>query len=144
MTRPMNILRTWPGKKAFGRGLSTVLICLSKCARFRSNPEGLGKLMQSKSGQAPKEMTERQNWIQDKFNFLKTHIRCMGLSKSSAFKFLTRGANAMHLLPQHTTFQEVQLTRMVWRSACDQTLQYSLQVQANQLKACKTNLKFWE
>ena len=33
------------------------------------------KLKQSKSGQAPKDMTERQNWIQDKFNFLKTHIR---------------------------------------------------------------------
>ena len=33
------------------------------------------KLTQLKSGQAPNEMAKRQNWIQDKFNFLKTHIR---------------------------------------------------------------------
>ena len=31
-------------------------------------------------------MTERQNWHQGKFNFLKTQIRCKGLSKSSGFK----------------------------------------------------------
>ena len=47
------------------------------------------KLMQSKSEQAPKEMTERRKWIQNKFNFLKTHIRCKGLSKSSGFKSLS-------------------------------------------------------
>ena len=39
----------------------------------------------SKSGQAPKEMIERQNWIQDKF---------LGLSKSSGFKSLQIGASA--------------------------------------------------
>ena len=39
-------------------------------------------------------MTESQNWIQDKFNFLKTHIRRKGLSKSSCFKSPQRGASA--------------------------------------------------
>ena len=42
---------------------------------FKSKRTCYGKLMQFKSQQAPKEMTERQNWIQDKFNFLKTHVR---------------------------------------------------------------------
>ena len=32
------------------------------------------KLMQSNSGQAPKDMIVRQNWIQDKFGFLRWHI----------------------------------------------------------------------
>ena len=50
--------------------------------------------MQFKSGQAPEEMKQRQNWIQDTFNFLKTHIRCKGLSKSSAFKFPAQEASA--------------------------------------------------
>ena len=44
-----------------------------------------GKLMPTKSGQAPKEIMERQNWSQDKFNFLKMHIRWKELSKSSGF-----------------------------------------------------------
>ena len=51
------------------------------------------KLAQSKSGQAPKEMTERQNWIQNKFNFLKMNIRCKELSKSSGFKSLAWGTS---------------------------------------------------
>ena len=38
------------------------------------------KLTQSKSGWAPTEMIEKHNWIQDKFNFLKTHIRCKGIA----------------------------------------------------------------
>ena len=53
-----------------------------------------GKLTQSKSGQAPKEKTECQNWIQYKFGFLRAHIRRKGLSKSSAFKSQARGASA--------------------------------------------------
>ena len=43
-----------------------------------------GKLTQCKSSKALKEMTERQNWIQDKFIFFKIHIRWKGLSKSSS------------------------------------------------------------
>ena len=39
-------------------------------------------------------MTERQNWIHDKFNFLKTYIRPKGLSKSLGFKSPVRGASA--------------------------------------------------
>ena len=40
----------------------------------------------TKSGHAAKEMMERKNWIQDKFNVLRMHIRCKGLSKLSDFK----------------------------------------------------------
>ena len=36
---------------------------------------------------------ERQNWIQDKFNSLKTHIRKTFLSKSSGFKSPQRGGS---------------------------------------------------
>ena len=50
---------------------------------------------------APEEMTE----IQDKFNSLKTHIKC-----TSAFKSLARRATR---LSQHTTSPEVQLTWIV-------------------------------
>ena len=60
---------------------------------FESQRTCYSKLGQSKSGWAPKEMTERQNWIQDKINFLKTHIRCKGLSKSLAFMSPARGAS---------------------------------------------------
>ena len=33
-----------------------------------------------------------QNWIQDKFGFPRSHIRCKGLSNSSGFKFQAQGA----------------------------------------------------
>ena len=61
---------------------------------FESQRTHYSKLMQWKSGQAPIEMTERQNWIQDKFGFLRSHIRRKGLSKSSDFKSKARGASA--------------------------------------------------
>ena len=53
-----------------------------------------GKLTQSKSGQAPKEVTERQTWIQGKLGFLRSHIRCKWVSKSLVFKSQARGASA--------------------------------------------------
>ena len=81
----------------------------------------------SKSGQAPKEMTERQNWIQDKFNFLQTHIRCKGLSKSSPFKSPAQAASAS-ITSAHNIFR-AQPTQVVWRSVYDQTPQYNLQLQ---------------
>ena len=89
---------------------------------FESQRTHYSKLTQSKSGQTPTEMTERQNWIHDKFNFLKTHIRHKGRSKSSVF----RPKEPVHPLLQYTTSPEVQPTQIVWRSACDQTPQYSL------------------
>ena len=72
-------------------GNLSVKVCKTQ---FESQGTRYRKLTQSKSGQAPKEMTERQNWIQNKFNLLKTHIRRKGLSKSSRFKSLQRGASA--------------------------------------------------
>ena len=61
---------------------------------FESQRTHSSKLMQLKSGQTPKEMTEHQNWIQDKFGFLRLHISCKGLSKSSGFKSQARGVIA--------------------------------------------------
>ena len=94
MTRRMNISRTRPGRNAFGRGLPTAASCLSECARLGSQKTRYGELTQSKSSQAPKEITEKQNWIQDRFNLLEMHIRCKGLCKSSAFKTPAQGASA--------------------------------------------------
>ena len=51
------------------------------------------KVMQSKSGHAPKEIMERQNYIQDKFHFLKSYIRYKRL-KSSGLKSQAQGASA--------------------------------------------------
>ena len=99
--------------------------CKPKCAKLGSNPIGITeKLAQPKSGQAPKEMTVRRYCIQDQFNFLKTHIRSKGLNRSSAFKFLVREASTF------TASTHQGFNRLVWRSACDQTKQYSLQLQA--------------
>ena len=61
--------------------------------------------MQSNSGQAPKDMKEIQNRIQDKFYFLKSHIRHKGLSKSSGFQSLSRGASASIALA-HNIFNQ--------------------------------------
>ena len=64
----MNILSTRPGWNAFERVLPAAASCRSQCARRSLKPKGQTMVnSQSKSGQAPKEMTERQNWIQDKF-----------------------------------------------------------------------------
>ena len=89
---------------------------------FKSQSTCNGKLIHSKSGQAPKEMTERQNWIQDKFNFLKMRIRCKGhmqIQPSSP-----QDKEPGHPLPQHMPSPEVQLTRIVWRS--DTTIKSSV------------------
>ena len=53
---------------------------------FDSQRTCYGKLTQSKSGQAPKEMMKRQTWIQDMLGFLRLHIRRKGLSKLSVLK----------------------------------------------------------
>ena len=45
-------------------------------------------------GQAPEDIMQCQNWIQNKFGFLRSHIRCKGLSKSSDFTSQARGASA--------------------------------------------------
>ena len=58
----------------------------------------------SKSGQATKEMTERENWIQDKFNFCLLH-----LSHHREEPVLGQ--------PQPTTFHEDPQIVTVWRPA---------------------------
>ena len=83
-------------------------------AWFESQRTHYGK---SKSGQAPKGMTG-QNWIQDKFNFLKTHFRCKGLSKSSHFKSPAQAANSSTASVHNisNSFKQFQWTHIVWRS----------------------------
>ena len=61
---------------------------------FESQKTHHGKLTQSKSGQALKEKMECQNWIQDKFGYLKLHIRWKGLSKLSGVRSQVRGVSA--------------------------------------------------
>ena len=89
----MNILRTRPGRNAFGRGLPAAAVKVCKTC-FESQRTCYCKLMQSKSGMAPKEMKERQNWIQGKFNFFKKHIRYKRPSKPSPFMSPVRRASA--------------------------------------------------
>ena len=57
------------GRFASSRKLS-IKVCKTwlECQRT-----SYAKLIQSKSSQAPKEMTERQNWIQDKLFFEDPH-----------------------------------------------------------------------
>ena len=81
---------------------------------FKSQRTRFDKLTQSKSCRT----AERQNWIQEKFNFLKLHLRCKGLSKSSGCK--SRPEQSVHLLPQHTTSPE---GSMEIRMGSDTTIQ---------------------
>ena len=92
MTRLMNILRTKQGRNVFSIGLPTVASSLLKCARLGLNPKRL--VRQAHTIQVWSEMRERQNWIQDKFNFMKAHIRRKWPSESSGFKTPARGASA--------------------------------------------------
>ena len=91
----MNISRTKQGLRvSAGRGLPTAASCLPRCARPGVSHKGHVTASSCKSGQALKQMTEFQNWIQDKFGFLRLHIRCKGLSKFSGFKSLAQRASA--------------------------------------------------
>ena len=98
-----NTTRTKQGRSVSGSSLPTVTSCLSRCARpgLGSQRTCYGKLTKLKSGQASKEMTENQNWIQDKFGFLRSHIRCKRLGILSGFKLQARGASAS----AHNTFR---------------------------------------
>ena len=69
---------------------------------FESQRAHYERLTQSKSGQAPKEMIEKQNWIQDQLNFLKTCITRKGINKSLDFQSphcgaSTNAASAHHI-----------------------------------------------
>ena len=59
-TRLLNILRTKQGRHVFRRDLLSVKVCKTWFDFQRTH---CSKLTQSKSGQASKEITERQNWI---------------------------------------------------------------------------------
>ena len=72
----------------------TVASCLSRCAKTWFNLQR--KLTQSKSGQALKEMTEHQTWIQENFGFLRSHIRCKGL-----VRLQVPGTRSQCFSPQH-------------------------------------------
>ena len=98
-TRPTNTSRMRPGsswqeelpvgevrqqKQSVSAGVQD-LVCIPKTRIQKTHPVQVC--------QAPMEIREKQNWIQDKFNFLKMHIRCKGCRKSSGFKSLAQGAS---------------------------------------------------
>ena len=58
--------------------VNTVKWFFAQCTRY-------GKFTHMNSGQAVVKNTERQTWLQDSFNFLRSHIRRKGVSKSSTF-----------------------------------------------------------
>ena len=53
---------------------------------FESQRTRYGKLSKLQSGQAPREMTNRQSWVYQQMGFLKTHIRRKGANRSSGFE----------------------------------------------------------
>ena len=71
-----------------------------------------GKLTQSKSGQAPKQMMECQSWIQDKNGFRRSHIRCKGLKANCQASSPRPEEPVLQLLWQ-TTSPELRLTQTV-------------------------------
>ena len=62
------------------------------------------------------ENSKRQNWIQDKFNFYKTHIRRKSLSKYSRFKSPQRGVSVSAVLA-HDIHEGPQIMT-IWSPAC--------------------------
>ena len=68
---------------------------LSKCARPGLSHKGhIMASSHNPSLDRPQKRVQYKFWIQDKYNFLKTHMRCKGPSKSSGFKSQARGASA--------------------------------------------------
>ena len=67
MTKLINILRTKQGRSISGSNSCKMSVKVYK-TWFESQWTRYGKLTQSKSGQTPKEMTEYQNYIQDKLD----------------------------------------------------------------------------
>ena len=53
---------------------------------FESQRTRYGKLSKLQSGQAPREMINRQSWIYQQMGFLKTHIRRKGANRISGFE----------------------------------------------------------
>ena len=53
---------------------------------FESQQTCYGKLSKLQSGQAAREMTNRQSWVYQQMGFLKTHIRRKGANRSSGFE----------------------------------------------------------
>ena len=73
-----------------------------------------GTLTKPNSGQAPKEITETQNCIQEKFNLLKTHIRCNTSDSVNLQASSQQLEESVHRLPKHTTSHEVLPVQIVW------------------------------
>ena len=89
---------------------------------FESQRTCYSKFTQSKSGQAPKEMVEHQNWIPDKFGFLKLHIRYVGLLsgfKSHAQRASASAASAHDIFRASTNTDSMEIS--MWST--DTTLQ---------------------
>ena len=101
MTKPTNFQEQGHEGLPVRRFASSRNLSLKVCkALFESQSARYGKLTRSKSGLAPKVMTERQHLNYDKFALLKIQKRRKGLHKSSGFKKQPRGASAPHNIPR--------------------------------------------
>ena len=74
-------------------GKLSLKVCRTK---FESKRTCYRKLTQSKYSQASKGKTERQNWIQNKFYFLKTHIRFKRIIRLQVPSLMNASAASLH------------------------------------------------
>ena len=85
-----------------------------KVTWFKSQRTCYAKLTQSKSVQTPKKMTERQNWIQDKFTFSRPTLQRRASARASDSSNCRE--EPLLLQPQPRTFHTDQQIHTVWRS----------------------------
>ena len=97
--------------------LQAVKVCKT---RLELKTTCYGYLRQSKSGYTPKEMTDKQNFIQDKFNFFKTQIRHKG------FKSSAHGASASVASSHNISSGLTDMASMEISMRSDATIQLSV------------------
>ena len=96
--RLIHILRKKQRRNVSGRDWIKLANCLSRCAGPSLSRKGhvTETLTQSKYSQASKGKTERQNWIQNKFYFLKTHIRFKRIIRLQVPSLMNASAASLH------------------------------------------------
>ena len=87
---------------------------------FESQVTHYGKLSKLQSGQAPREMTNRQSWVYQQMGFLKTHIRRKGANRS--FRFEASPNNSRHEESRGSTTDTEHLVSSVLRESASQPI----------------------
>ena len=96
---------------------------------FESQRTHYGKLSKLQSGQAPREMTKRQSWVYQQMGFLKTHIRRMGVNRSSGFEASPNASR--HEESRESTTDTEHLESSVLRESRSQPILTSTPVSTN-------------